>query len=861
MHDQPQLSPPAPLSAAVEPGAAVAPAAHTWALPLRQTTLQWAMGAFCATVGGLMLIVPHQFSSPSFALLRAVLPWAGVCYLLAGMATIAVAALAPRRHFVLAAHLACGAVLLLHSYLLMSTGTLTGWPPYLVLGLGTLVAGLLPRRRLAGPAGDLLLVLLGLCAVANGLVVLLVPGQFQLSIYDAVRPLLRWFGLAYLVGGPLLIFAQLRPGWPAALRWACHALVAVPFLAYMALVSLPNRGLTGLVFYGGSGLLLLTLPWLERSFRGSDSSSLHVRLGLTLAGAAALPLILTMALVTGWQESAALQQLLGNQRALALAIADRTADYIQLHQRATSSLAAQPGLLALPPAEQRERLRAFNALYPEFYNCSTYRRDGWAFARSDDFAPRNGLSLSAFRRVLAGASPAVTIRVSRLKKVPVLAFGSPVMDRGVVAGAVVCSLKATGLAEALGRNGPAEARQVYVVDELGRVVAHSDSERVPPLTDFSGLPPVQALLGQQGAQGALTYGRTPGSWSASYAAVSGLGWGVVVELPLALALADVHAARELAFVVLLVVVGAGFVIGFAIARYLTGPLDTLAAAAGQLARGDASAPLPEEGAREVVRLSAAFGQMRADMASAAAAREQAIRQREDFFSVAAHELKTPLTALLGQAQLFQRRAAREKGLGERDRRSLDVIVAQAGRLNTLVSDLLDVSRMQQGQLALSLAPLDLVALIARVVEETRPTLEQHQLALNASSPAIFIAGDELRLEQVLQNLITNAIKYSPDGGPVTVSVGIAGEEAFVAVSDRGLGIPAAAIPHLFQRFYRAGNADPRQISGLGVGLYVVREIVTRHNGRVEVASAPGSGSTFTIWLPLLREAARRDGFG
>jgi signal transduction histidine kinase len=116
-----------------------------------------------------------------------------------------------------------------------------------------------------------------------------------------------------------------------------------------------------------------------------------------------------------------------------------------------------------------------------------------------------------------------------------------------------------------------------------------------------------------------------------------------------------------------------------------------------------------------------------------------------------------------------------------------------------------------------------------------------------------VAADELRLEQVLQNLLQNALKYSPESQPIAVRVERRSESAVVAVTDRGIGIPAAALPRLFGRFYRAPNAEAQQIGGMGVGLYVVKEIVTLHGGEVAVESAEGQGSTFTISLPLLGE--------
>jgi len=137
-----------------------------------------------------------------------------------------------------------------------------------------------------------------------------------------------------------------------------------------------------------------------------------------------------------------------------------------------------------------------------------------------------------------------------------------------------------------------------------------------------------------------------------------------------------------------------------------------------------------------------------------------------------------------------------------------------------------------------------------VVEEAREQAEDHGLELTCEPEHLLIEGDDLRLEQVLQNLIQNAIKYSPPGALMTVRIERQDAYASVAVADHGIGIPEAALEQLFQRFYRAPNVDERQISGMGIGLFVVKEIVKLHSGAVEVDSIEGQGSTFTIRLPL-----------
>jgi signal transduction histidine kinase/DNA-binding response OmpR family regulator len=244
--------------------------------------------------------------------------------------------------------------------------------------------------------------------------------------------------------------------------------------------------------------------------------------------------------------------------------------------------------------------------------------------------------------------------------------------------------------------------------------------------------------------------------------------------------------------------------------------------------------------------------------------QESIHLRDIFLSVAAHELRTPLTSLLGYTELVERRLIRANQITERDQRALRTVLDQAARLNRMVTSLLDISRLQLGQLSIEPVPMDLRRLAERLVDEARPLLAQHDINYTGPNDPVFINGDELRLEQALQNLIQNAVKYSPEGGTIEVRVvhhsagaRAAGQDqmAVVEVADHGIGIPPDAVPQLFTRFYRAPNVDPQHISGLGVGLYVVKEIVELHGGAVEVASEIGGGSTFRLILPLLEDVS------
>jgi two-component system CheB/CheR fusion protein len=241
-----------------------------------------------------------------------------------------------------------------------------------------------------------------------------------------------------------------------------------------------------------------------------------------------------------------------------------------------------------------------------------------------------------------------------------------------------------------------------------------------------------------------------------------------------------------------------------------------------------------------------------EVQAARALAEEALATRDQFLSVISHELKTPITTILAHAQLLAHRLTRGQVFGERELRSLDLIAEQTHRLTRMLDLMLDVGRLQRGTFTVRRMPLNLAALLRQVVDRVQQPLDQHTLVLDCPPTALLLHGDPERLEQVFENLLQNAVKYSPAGGQVTVTVTPAANQVCVAIQDTGIGIPAEDQVHLFERFYRAPNAKRHQIKGSGIGLYVVHELVTLHGGTITVDSAEGQGSTFTVCLP--REA-------
>jgi len=234
-----------------------------------------------------------------------------------------------------------------------------------------------------------------------------------------------------------------------------------------------------------------------------------------------------------------------------------------------------------------------------------------------------------------------------------------------------------------------------------------------------------------------------------------------------------------------------------------------------------------------------------DHAARVRAQEEATRLKEDFLSAAAHDLRTPLTTVVAQAEFLERRAMRDPN-APADITGIRRVVREGKRLAALVADLLDATRLEQGKLIGEREPVDL-ATLAREVCEHAPA--EPACNLDVSTPVVGVY-DRRRVEQLLLNLVENARKYSPARTPVTVKVWQENGEARVSVKDQGIGIPAADLPRIFERFARASNVDDRRFHGMGLGLFICRGIVEEHGGRIWAESEVGKGSTFHVALPI-----------
>lgn len=228
--------------------------------------------------------------------------------------------------------------------------------------------------------------------------------------------------------------------------------------------------------------------------------------------------------------------------------------------------------------------------------------------------------------------------------------------------------------------------------------------------------------------------------------------------------------------------------------------------------------------------------------------------KDEFIGIAAHELRNPLAVLKGFAQMLIVQTARGKGpqLTDWQMEAIEGIDQSTSRMVELIDDLLDVTRLQAGRLELYLEPTNLIDLTRRVITKLQITTERHTVALHTTLEHLVVNLDARRMEQVLNNILGNAIKYSPDGGSIDITISEDGKQqmALLSIQDRGIGIPLSQQARVFGRFVRAENAQLLGIGGTGLGLYLSRELVERHGGRIWFESAEGEGSTFFIALQI-----------
>jgi signal transduction histidine kinase len=835
------------------------PTSRTEVLPpvLSGASLRWAMGLFCAFVGAFMLVSPHQFDLPALRVLRGYGGAWPIAALASGVALLAVATLRTRRAFRLAAHGLASLVLLVLALALVFAGAWLGAIAYAVLAAGLTVPAALRGRQPRGRPGDLLSLLMGLAGALVGAGLALAPQTIQRP-FAGHRAYLPVLGLAMLATGLALCWAQLRP-LPRRLLWVVHLAAGASLIALGAHAAVAPPAWTGIALYWGVGGAVALLPGLRRLAADLDTSALRTRLALALATATCLALVVAVAVSTHQEERLATVQAIETLGVEARSVAQNVRDYVELNGARAATLAALSSKLPLAAEPQRQLLASRRPAYGDVAGLLLLGLDGRLLA-SDGGADLHAATLVDVAAASAdGARAPVELAFDRATGRPLLLVAAPVAGRdGHPAAVVLMAFDSRSLERRIARDGSI----VSLADGYGNLLARRNGvggavSRLPPAWDRQALGERPPELAER---------------LAAFAAVPDFRWVVAVERPSASALSGVNRGRDLAFALLLVVLPLAAAGGILVARLITRPLGTLADAVGELTAGNPWAPLETSRITEVQRLSAAFREMRDRLAQRTAeserlagellARAEALaesdRRKDEFLAMLAHELRNPLGAISTAAYVLGQSAGAEPPVA----RSVSIIQRQAHHLVRLVDDLLDVSRITRGKVELRRVPLDLGEVVLQAVETTRPLVEarRHRLRVALPDAPIRLLADPTRVEQVLANLIRNAVKFTEPGGSIEIEAEASDGQAVVRVRDSGVGISPELLPRVFDLFIQGRQGLDRSAGGLGIGLTLVRSLVEMHGGHVQARSAgPGHGSEITVWLPLTADAARQPG--
>ncbi|HMM22181.1 MAG TPA: HAMP domain-containing sensor histidine kinase [Selenomonadales bacterium] len=287
---------------------------------------------------------------------------------------------------------------------------------------------------------------------------------------------------------------------------------------------------------------------------------------------------------------------------------------------------------------------------------------------------------------------------------------------------------------------------------------------------------------------------------------------------------------------------AAITMGFFISRGLTRPIADISKAAGRFAAGDYQSRSAAVGEDEIGRLAQVFNRM-------AEALAQIEQNRRDFLANVSHELKTPVAAIQALTEALQDGLVPDP---DKQKRYLSTIVGEAGHIDRLVRDLLDLSQLEAGELTILKEKISLADFLPTELAKYDYMLAPKGLSLRADIPPVLppVTADPMRLSQVMANLISNAVRYSPDGGTIEITAKTVAGKVMITVADNGPGIPRSDQPHIWDRFYRVDKSRSRQYGGTGLGLAITKHLVQAMGGEISLHSIPGEGATFALSLPI-----------
>ena len=420
-----------------------------------------------------------------------------------------------------------------------------------------------------------------------------------------------------------------------------------------------------------------------------------------------------------------------------------------------------------------------------------------------------------------------------------------------------------------------KAGGAYVVDNRGQLIAHPDISLVLQNTDLSTLPQFRAALRASVAQPAASTGRDPHGRDvlSAYTTVTPPGWYVFADLPQSEAFAPLYASLERTGVLVIAGLVLAVLVSVVLARRMVTPIRALQAGAARIAGGALDQPIDVHTGDELEALADEFNRMTARLHQSYAdlelkveertrelslalsqveaqrvALELASRHKSAFLAAMSHELRTPLNAVIGFSEVLLARMFGE--LNEQQADYMHDILTSGQHLLALINDILDLAKVEAGRMELVCTPFSLPDSLELSLSMVRERAARKALSVSLTvDPAVgLITADERKVTQVLVNLVTNAVKFTPEGGRIEITAGVEEDMAVIAVHDTGIGIAPDEQESIFEEFRQAGAPGEREGTGLGLGLS--KQFVVLHGGRISVESAVGCGSTFTVHLPI-----------
>jgi len=311
------------------------------------------------------------------------------------------------------------------------------------------------------------------------------------------------------------------------------------------------------------------------------------------------------------------------------------------------------------------------------------------------------------------------------------------------------------------------------------------------------------------------------------------------------------AGRIFTIIIQVVLIGlvVAIILSFFLAKAITSPIQNITKGALKLADGDFRRKIEVSSNDEIGTLTGTFNDMAEKLTEMLDQSEELEKSRREFIANVSHELKTPITAIYGAAETISENRANE----DAKNRFLNMILSESARMDSIVKDLLVVSRLDNNKMMWHFTEINIEKSVRNIYEMMRGEAEKknHALILKPGKNIPVITADRERIERVLVNIVSNAIKYTPDGGKIEFSLSFDSENQNVKITvrDNGIGIPEEDLPYIFDRFYRVEKARSTEAGGTGLGLSIAKEIVNAHKGEITVDNAPGGGTVVTVILP------------